>query len=55
MRSTARLRRVRVCCGDWTRVLGRSATECIGVTGVFLDPPYAPRRTETRASTRTKA
>lgn len=36
----ARLRRVRVCCGDWTRVLGRSATECIGVTGVFLDPPY---------------
>lgn len=35
-----RLRRVRVCCGDWTRVLGRSATECIGVTGIFLDPPY---------------
>ncbi|HSY50417.1 MAG TPA: DNA adenine methylase [Thermoanaerobaculia bacterium] len=35
-----RLRRVRVCCGDWTRVIGRSATECIGVTGVFLDPPY---------------
>lgn len=35
-----RLRRVRVCCGDWTRVLGRSATECIGVTAVFLDPPY---------------
>jgi site-specific DNA-adenine methylase len=35
-----RLRRVRVCCGDWTRVLGRSPTECIGVTGVFLDPPY---------------
>jgi hypothetical protein len=36
----ARLRRVRVCCGDWTRVLGRSATETIGVTGVMLDPPY---------------
>jgi site-specific DNA-adenine methylase len=36
----ARLRRVRVCCGDWTRVLGRSATECIGTTGIFLDPPY---------------
>jgi site-specific DNA-adenine methylase len=35
-----RLRRVRVCCGDWRRVLGRSATECIGVTAVFLDPPY---------------
>lgn len=36
----ARLRRVRVCCGDWTRVLGRSSTELIGVTGIFLDPPY---------------
>jgi len=35
-----RLRKVRVCCGDWKRVLGRSATECIGVTGIFLDPPY---------------
>ncbi len=35
-----RLRRVRVCCGDWERVLGRSPTECIGVTGIFLDPPY---------------
>jgi hypothetical protein len=36
-----RLRRVRVCCGDWKRVLGPSATEKIGVTGVFLDPPYS--------------
>ena len=36
-----RLRRVRVCCGDWSRVLGRSVTECIGVTGVMLDPPYS--------------
>jgi hypothetical protein len=35
-----RLRRVRVCCGDWNRVLGASSTEKIGVTGVFLDPPY---------------
>ena len=35
-----RLRRVRVCCGDWKRVTGRSATECIGVTGIFYDPPY---------------
>jgi site-specific DNA-adenine methylase len=35
-----RLRRVRVCCGDWTRVLGRSSTESIGLTAVFLDPPY---------------
>ncbi len=35
-----RLRRVRVCCGDWKRVLGPSATTHIGETGVFLDPPY---------------
>jgi len=37
----ARLRRVRVCCGDWNRVLGPSVTFKHGITGVFLDPPYA--------------
>jgi len=37
---SARLRHVRVCCGDWTRVLGPSPTTELGVTGVFLDPPY---------------
>lgn len=36
-----RLRRVRVCCGDWQRILGPAPTTCIGVTAVFLDPPYA--------------
>jgi site-specific DNA-adenine methylase len=36
-----RLRRVRVCCGDWSRVCGPSVTFKHGVTGVFLDPPYA--------------
>lgn len=36
-----RLRRVRVCCGDWHRVLTPSVTTYIGVTGVFLDPPYS--------------
>ena len=36
-----RLRRVRVCCGDWSRVCGPSPTFKHGVTGVFLDPPYA--------------
>jgi site-specific DNA-adenine methylase len=36
-----RLRRVRVCCGDWSRILGPAPTTCIGTTGVFLDPPYA--------------
>ena len=35
-----RLRRVRVACGDWSRVLGDSVTWRHGVTGVFLDPPY---------------
>lgn len=39
----ARLRRVRVCCGDWTRVLGPSVTIKHGVCGVFLDPPYDMR------------
>lgn len=37
----ARLRLVRVCCGDWTRVLTPSVTTYMGVTGVFLDPPYS--------------
>jgi hypothetical protein len=36
-----RLRRVRVCCGDWSRVTGDSVTWRHGVTAVFLDPPYA--------------
>jgi hypothetical protein len=38
-----RLRRVRVCCGDWTRVLGPTPTVHQGLTGVFLDPPYPHR------------
>jgi hypothetical protein len=37
---SARLRRVRVCCGDWSRVCGPSPTFKHGITGVFLDPPY---------------
>jgi DNA adenine methylase len=42
MRALAeRLRRVRVCCGDWSRVCGPSVTIKHGITGVFLDPPYA--------------
>ena len=36
----SRLRSVRVCCGDWERVCGTTPTEKLGVTGVFLDPPY---------------
>ncbi len=50
MKSLAdRLRYVRVCCGDWKRVCGESIlfpnnskkVKNMGVTGVFLDPPYA--------------
>ena len=36
-----RLRSVRVCCGDWQRVCGHCVTVTHGITGVFLDPPYA--------------
>lgn len=36
-----RLRRVRVCCGNWNRICGPSVTFKHGITGVFLDPPYA--------------
>ena len=36
-----RLRNVRVCSGDWSRVCGPSVTFNHGLTGVFLDPPYA--------------
>ena len=36
-----RLRAVRVCCGDWQRVCkSDSVTTRIGLTGIFLDPPY---------------
>ena len=36
-----RLRRVRVCCGDWSRVCTNTPTTRHGLTAVFLDPPYA--------------
>ena len=36
-----RLRRVRVCCGDWSRIMGPSVTVVHGMTAVFLDPPYS--------------
>jgi DNA adenine methylase len=37
----ARLRYVRICCGDWSRVLGPSVTFKNGLTGILLDPPYS--------------
>lgn len=44
----ARLRQVRVCCGQWDRILGYSPTTAIGTTAVFLDPPYDMRVVENR-------
>lgn len=35
-----RLLRVRVCCGDWSRVVTDGALSYGGTVGVFLDPPY---------------
>jgi hypothetical protein len=36
-----RLKRVRVCCGDWFRVCGPTPTVKMGLTACFLDPPYS--------------
>lgn len=36
-----RLRRVRIVCGDWSRITGPAVTTHCGLTGVFLDPPYS--------------
>lgn len=41
-RLAERVRRVRVACGDWSRVTGPSVTTDERMScGVFLDPPYA--------------
>ncbi len=37
---SARLRRVRVCAGDWSRVVTDGALSTGSTVGVFLDPPY---------------
>ena len=36
-----RLRHVRVCCGDWTRIMGDTPTLVFSPCAVFLDPPYS--------------
>ncbi|MDE2238286.1 MAG: DNA adenine methylase, partial [Elusimicrobia bacterium] len=36
-----RLKDIRVCCGDWSRVSGDSVIYRSGITGIFLDPPYS--------------
>jgi DNA adenine methylase len=43
-----RLRFVRVCCGDFARVLTPAVTTSHGLTGVFLDPPYDLKRRASR-------
>src|SRR3972149_6356089 len=35
------LRHVRVCCGDWSRVVTDGALSIAGTVGVFLGPPYS--------------
>ena len=35
-----RLRKVRVVCGDWTRVCGGNWQHGMGTVGIFFDPPY---------------
>ena len=43
-RLSDRLRPVRVCCGHWDRVCDSDSTLTrLGLTGVFLDPPYRKR------------
>lgn len=44
----ARLRWVRITCGDWARVLTPAVTTSHGITGVSLDPPYAHDRRSNR-------
>jgi hypothetical protein len=40
-----RLRHVRVCCGDWSRVVTTGALYRGKTVGVFLDPPYSDEGT----------
>lgn len=36
-----RLKRVAICCGDWSRICGTSIDKMGGVVGIFFDPPYS--------------
>ena len=40
-RIAERIRDVRVCCGDWKRVVTRGALSAGSTVGIFLDPPYS--------------
>ena len=39
-----RLRRVRVVCGDWSRVCGGDWQDKMGTVGIFFDPPYGSEK-----------
>lgn len=39
----ARLRNVRVCCGDWSRIVTNGALSHGNTVGIFLDPPYSDK------------
>ena len=43
----ARLRNVRVCCGDWSRVVTGGALNYGDKVGIFLDPPYSDKAERT--------
>jgi len=48
-----RLRLVRTCYGHWSRVCDSDSTVTrLGLTGVFLDPPYPANRSDTGAKSR---
>ena len=49
-----RLERVRVCCGDWSRITGYTPTTKQGLTAVFLDPPYSQKHAWTDGAYRHK-
>jgi DNA adenine methylase len=38
---SARIRNIRICCGDWSRICGTTPTVENGLTALFLDPPYS--------------
>lgn len=38
---SARLRYVRVCCGDWRRIMGKAVLTAASPVGIVLDPPYS--------------
>jgi hypothetical protein len=44
---------VRVCCGDWSRACSSDSTLTrLGLTGVYMDPPYPKKRSCGKKSSR---